>query len=212
MDTAEDAEASKETVEVPQVVESTPAAASDAEVSGAAQESENESTKAESNVAGETEQDQEEKSNPGSDWETEEDASDAESGSSLDSDAESIAPPDVMQRLKRDCAKHFTSETFFDAYTQRLKGRARRGKNQGSTLVKGLVDYMRTLEERISSLEENQDAESEASTDSDDVAKVDIHDSQVTLDVKFFNAEAYIEFDGTYTPAYFSEEKGTFSK
>ncbi|ETS76967.1 hypothetical protein PFICI_10841 [Pestalotiopsis fici W106-1] len=211
MDDSADAEAFQETAKVPQVMEPTPAAANEAHVSVAVQENKAESTKADSNVAGDTEQDQDHKSNAGSDWETEEDASAAASDSSSDSEAESIATLDDMQRLQNDCAKHFTSETFFNAYTQRLKEKARnrRGKNQGSTLVKGLVDYMRTLEERISSLEESQDAGSEANTEPGHV-ETDIYDAQVKLDIKFFDEAAYTYDNIFYAQAHSREEKGTF--
>ncbi|KAF2996525.1 hypothetical protein E8E14_000232 [Neopestalotiopsis sp. 37M] len=214
MDATNSSDAFLETVKIPQAMESTAPTANEVEVSGSgtSQENEAESTKADSVVTGNTEKDHEERSNAGSKWETEDDASAAEFDSSSDSEEEFVAPPHFMERLRRDCATHFTSEAFFDAYTQRLKDKAKHktGKNQGSTLVRGLVDYMRTLEERISSLEESQDSGNEAATNLDNAETAEILDSEVKLDVKFFDAAPYVDFIGRYLPAFGGEEKGTF--
>lgn len=189
------------------------AAENEVEVSGQIGENQTESTKAESIVEGDDEKNrQPEEPSAGSSRESEVDVPSSESDSSSDSEEDEIASPDFMQDLKSNVAKHFTSETFFDAYTQRLEKRAknRRRNDQAPTLVKGVVDYMRTLEERISSLEKRQDVESEAESESDSVATAEIRQSEVHLDVKFFNAAAYPGSTGQFLVL--EGEKGSFSK
>lgn len=198
---------------LPQEMESASAAENEVEVSGKIGENETESIKAEPIVVGDDEKDQHaETSSAGSSRESEVDVSSSESDSSSDSEEDGSASPSFMQDLKSDVAKHFTPKLFFDAYTQRLeKGGKKKARNdQAPTLVKGVVDYMRTLEERISSLEKSQDVESEAESDSSSVATAETRQSEVHLDVKFFNAAAYPGQAGPF--ALHEGGKGTFCK
>ncbi|KAI0167870.1 hypothetical protein BJ166DRAFT_590356 [Pestalotiopsis sp. NC0098] len=212
MDASDTPEDLTEGAGVPQEVESASAADNEVEVSDKIQENQTESTKAESIVVGDDEKDQDaEISSAGSSREPEVDVPSSESDSSSDSEEDGSASPSFMQDLKSDVAKHFTSKTFFDAYTQRLekRGKKKTRNDQAPMLVKGVVDYMRTLEERISSLEKSQDVESEAETDSDSVATAEIRQSEVHLDVKFFNAAAYPGQAGPF--ALHEGGKGTFA-
>lgn len=197
----------------PQEMEYTSSAGNDVELSGKIEENQTDSTKAESIVIGDDENDQQaEVSSTGSSPKPEVDASSPESDSSSDSEEDEVAPPDFMQELKSNVAKHFTSETFFETYTQRLERRAK-NKNRNDeapTLVKGLVDYMRTLEERISSLEDSRDAESEAETDSNSAATSEDSQSEVHLDARFFNAAAYLGDEDPFPDH--DGERGTFSR
>ncbi|KAK6217809.1 hypothetical protein LQW54_003096 [Pestalotiopsis sp. IQ-011] len=197
---------------VPQEIESASAAENDVEVSGKIEHNHTESTEAEPIVVGDDEKDQQaEISSAGSSRRPEVEVPSPESDSSSDSEGDYGASSDFMQGLKHNVAKHFTSKTFFDAYTQRLEERAKirdRGK-QAPALVKGLVDYMRTLEERISSLEASKDAEIEAEIDSNSIAIDEIRPSEVHLDVKFFNAAAYPA--DAFPFEFHNEEKGAFT-
>lgn len=198
---------------VPQEMESTSTADNDVEGPGKIEENQIESTKVEPVVGSDDEEDQQaEISSAGSSRRPEVEVLSPESDSSSDSEGDYGASTDFMQDLRSNVAKHFTSKTFFETYTRRLEERAKnRSRNdQAPTLVKGLVDYMRTLEERISSLEESQAVESETESDSDSVATGEIRDSEVHLGVRFFDAAVYPAEDGPFQ--FHNDEKGTFSK
>ncbi|KAI1083013.1 hypothetical protein F5B20DRAFT_577402 [Whalleya microplaca] len=123
-------------------------------------------------------------------------------------------------------------ESLFTAYKTKMGEKAqKKGRNnQDSNLVNGLVDYLRVMESRMSKLEAGMPNDSDkevaaddnAGSNSDNVAKQDSDsdnskdkpsfegDKSVEVSVKFFNAAAYLDKDGSYPTVSGETEKGTF--
>ncbi|KAM3069776.1 hypothetical protein ACMFMG_010484 [Clarireedia jacksonii] len=111
----------------------------------------------------------------------------------------------------RNFAKSVGSLDMFEAYKERAKIEAEKSdqRNQGSNLVKGLVDYLRVLEDRINQLEP------EIKIKFDNIIEsiprpAEIDDSKIEITVKFFNAAAYLVPDGPLPTSDAETEKGTF--
>ncbi|KAL9118847.1 MAG: hypothetical protein Q9187_004598 [Circinaria calcarea] len=126
-----------------------------------------------------------------------------------DSDASSDSAPDYyIRRL----AMSASSLSLFNAYKERMKRKAetKDQRNQGSNLVKGLVDYLRVLEDRIDQLESDTGTKAEK-VDEPSIRLTESSNSTVEVAVKFFNSAAYLGEDGSYLKAVDETEKGTFT-
>ena len=133
--------------------------------------------------------------------------------SSSDSDSDTFMDSTVTRR-----AAWISSEGFYKGFKEKLKIKAqgKDSKNQAPKLVKGLVDYLRVLEDRIEQLEvgtvaklNNKNKEKEEDEAKKREAKS--HDSTVEIAVKFFNSAAYLKEDGSFPDENGQSEKGTFT-
>jgi hypothetical protein len=98
-------------------------------------------------------------------------------------------PPSLAHHL----AVTTDSLVMFDAYKEKMRMEAKKSdqRHQGSNLVKGLVDYLRVLEDRMDQIPEPR-ARGEK-TDDTIIKSTKVDDSTVEATVKFFNAAAYTE-------------------
>ncbi|KAI0381928.1 hypothetical protein F5Y04DRAFT_270592 [Hypomontagnella monticulosa] len=101
------------------------------------------------------------------------------------------------------------SETLFETYKLKLDKTAQK-KGQDSTLVEGLIDYLRVMESRMSKVEaglpKNEVPDSDDSTPTPSCTD----DKSIELTVKFFNAAAYFNKEESYPVVGSETEKGTF--
>ncbi|QSZ29019.1 hypothetical protein DSL72_003529 [Monilinia vaccinii-corymbosi] len=153
-----------------------------------------------------------------------------DSDSDSDSDSHSASSSFRAYSVRRFCARH-SSRSILDAYKRKrkLKAAGKNKRNQGTNLVKGLVDYLRVLEDRIDQMESGTvakaskvDKPNEASTEnhsstnevvenrSSTNAVVENHSSTIEVVVKFFNSAAYLTDDGSYPAVHNEAEEGSF--
>ncbi|KAI1139707.1 hypothetical protein F5Y05DRAFT_330604 [Hypoxylon sp. FL0543] len=134
-----------------------------------------------------------------------------------DSDSVSSSGSDMPGYLVDRIRQWGTPQSLFDGYKELLKEKAAKKipkgnaekvvrKDQGSNLVRGLVDYMRVMEDRIDLLESDKAkaGDTSISKPSED------DDSTVEVTVKFFDSAAYLGEDGSYPDVHSETEKGTF--
>lgn len=131
-----------------------------------------------------------------------------------DSDSDSSdGDSDYQEYLISRLSRGLNSRSVFEAH-KRIMERKARGKdnqNQGSNLVKGLVDYLRVLDDRIDQLETNSvNKAKKAKEDEQNGRKSETGDTTVEVGVKFFNSVGHIEEDGTYLNVHDGSEGGTY--
>ncbi|PQE28829.1 aaa family atpase protein [Rutstroemia sp. NJR-2017a BBW] len=125
---------------------------------------------------------------------------DAEEAEEPESDVKSKERPvksDLHGRPPPSQARHLALTTdslvMFDAYKEKMRLEATRSdpRYQGSNLVKGLVDFLRVLEDRI---DRGSEAKAKGEKTNDTTIKsTKVDDSTVEVTVKFFNAAAYTD-------------------
>ncbi|KAI9641150.1 hypothetical protein NHQ30_010580 [Ciborinia camelliae] len=135
-----------------------------------------------------------------------------------DSDSDSDDSEGYYFRSLRRAIKHQSSLSIFNAYKHKMELKAAKNnkRNQGANLVKGLVDYLRVLEDRIDQLESGTvakvkvDEPGEASSEAPSEAPIENDNSTIELVVKFFDSAAYLQDDGSYPALNDETEKGSF--
>ncbi|KAI0844815.1 hypothetical protein F5Y00DRAFT_273573 [Daldinia vernicosa] len=112
----------------------------------------------------------------------------------------------------RRVADLYNSRILFRAYTEKLKAKSsiKARQNQGPNLVKGLVDYMRVLEDRIDQLETGQESRASANKKGNSASQGSNVNNAVEVTVKFFNSRLYLEDDGSFIGVHSGTEEGTF--
>ena len=116
-----------------------------------------------------------------------------------------------VDAIRRRAVGALSSGSFFKAYTTKMERMAegRKNKNQGATLVSGLVDYLRVLEGRIDHLEVNGTAkEKEEKKLSSDAAEA--ADTEFEIGFKFFDSARHLDENGAYLNVHEGVERGTY--
>ncbi|RTE85317.1 hypothetical protein BHE90_000133 [Fusarium euwallaceae] len=108
-------------------------------------------------------------------------------------------------------AGHVNSQTIYKLHKKNLekKHKNKQGVNQGSNLVKSLVDYLRVIENRIDDLDINKESKGKKGNKRNGLA-TQHSDCTVELAVKFFRSAAYLEEDGSFPKIVEEPDKGTF--
>ena len=114
-----------------------------------------------------------------------------------------------------DGSQYDFSQQIFNSWTSWMKHRPGKERtNQAPNLVRGLVDYLRVVDERINRLEANEPPKiaNEHKTMAAASRRPDPNsrDLEVQNAVKFFNAAAYLQPDGSYPAVDSTTEAGTF--
>lgn len=131
----------------------------------------------------------------------------------VDSDSDSSADGAISLDLRSKISR-VDSQKIFEGCNAKMKRKTEKKdrKNQGSNLVKGLVDYLKALEDRIDKLQSvppDTEAKVDKGKDSS-ISPTEGGDSIIEVGVKFFNSAAYLTKDGAYPGADDKTEKGTF--
>lgn len=108
-------------------------------------------------------------------------------------------------------AGYVNSQSIYKLHKKNLekKHKNKEGVDQGSNLVKSLVDYMRVLEHRIEGLEMNNGSKGKKEMSRKGLA-TQHSDCAVEVAVKFFRSAAYLEEDGSFPKIVDEPDKGTF--
>lgn len=135
--------------------------------------------------------------------------------SNSDSEDSGAEDSDPSADMSWYVAKRWPARTILKAYETSLKKKAIRGKKPkyGPKLAEGLVDYLRAIEERMGQMETSLGlAENEDKNSPTKIAKHSTSDGDtvVPIEVKFFDAAACLEEDGSYPPVEKDVEEGTF--
>ncbi|RSL48360.1 hypothetical protein CEP54_012954 [Fusarium duplospermum] len=131
-----------------------------------------------------------------------------------DSDSDSDGSVDAALSNKvmlETFAGYVNSQSIYKLHKKNLekKHKNKQGVDQGSNLVKSLVDYLRVIENRIDDLEMNKDPKGKKGNKQKGLV-IQHSDCTVELDVKFFRSAAYLEEDGSFPKIVDEPDKGTF--
>ncbi|KAL2673852.1 hypothetical protein Neosp_012296 [[Neocosmospora] mangrovei] len=132
----------------------------------------------------------------------------AEDDSDSDKSVDAVKSNKVMLE---QFAGYVNSQSIYKLHKKNLekKHKNKEGVDQGSNLVKSLVDYMRVLEHRIEDLEMNNGSKSKEEMNRKGLA-TQHSDCAVEVAVKFFRSAAYLEEDGSFPKIVAEPDKGTF--
>ncbi|RSL82429.1 hypothetical protein CEP51_005150 [Fusarium floridanum] len=129
-----------------------------------------------------------------------------------DSDSDGSIDAALSNRVMLETfAGYVNSQSIYNLHKKNLekKHKNKQGVDQGSNLVKSLVDYLRVIENRIDDLDINKESKGNNGNKRKGFA-TQHSDCTVELAVKFFRSAAYLEENGSFPKIVDEPDKGTF--
>ncbi|RSM19486.1 hypothetical protein CDV31_001646 [Fusarium ambrosium] len=129
-----------------------------------------------------------------------------------DSDSDGSIDAALSNRVMLETfAGYVNSQSIYKLHKKNLekKHKNKQGVDQGSNLVKSLVDYLRVIENRIDDLDINKESKGNNGNKRKGFA-TQHSDCTVELAVKFFRSAAYLEENGSFPKIVDEPDKGTF--